>query len=722
MADVNKTVAINYSASTENLEKALKKIPDITDQQASKAASELDKNFKKMEDGAEKTSKSVSQKMKNVGKSMAAVGAAMGGLAAGTIALSQKFADLTNELVDASSKSGIAVETLAGLRLAAEGSGMAFSTLEGGLNQLQVRMSDAAAGSASMVDLFDQLGVQVTDVDGNLRSTDDVFNEMIKSMSDMENVTARNSIAFKLLGEGGGAGLIQSGAIDNLENMKNLATEFGVSLSQDGVNAMGTFQRKMAELELVGMGALQSLINSVAGANGINAAIEGTSKAIVFMGSIGEDIIGLIGQSFENIFGIVQAGIMAMSGDFEQASILMNDIMNENEQAVFDLANMFTKANEEVAKFESLSTASTAPKVMEKVKVQTGGARQEMEDLSKATEKVNKEMETMDDMITTTHDTVKDLTDTVSENMLSAYQKQRAEIMETSKAIEDQLANIQSQKELIELQMEMSEDTLEFELQMNQLVNDQTKLRKALSDQRKIEIKEIQELEREAYLERVDQVGEIGSKVFETFGNISSVVTDIFSAQSDSLSNQMMDQQSKIDEMVENGVLTSEQAAAKKEKIEAKYQKQIQDLKMKEYKLNQTSALANIAFELAQGIAKAMILPPLVRGAQVAFLTATAGAQTASVLAAPPPKFDVGGMVGNNDRAPDMVNANLLKGEAVLDRATVDRIGGEEGVRNLQNGGSNGSQVVIIQPFKHLDRYNMARSKRMSKRVGSRGY
>ena len=721
MADVNKTVAINYSASTENLEKALKKIPDITDQQASKAASELDKNFKKMEDGAERTSKSVSHKMKNVGKSMAAVGAAMGGLAIGTIALSQKFADLTNELVDASSKSGIAVETLAGLRLAAEGAGLEFGGLADSLNQFQVQIMDAAAGAGNVA-LFEQLGVDVKTANGELRASNDVFGDTIKALGKMDNEVQRNSIALKLLGEAGGAGLIQSGALENLEAMSNLATEFGVSLSQDGVNAMGTFQRKMAELELVGMGALQSLINSVAGANGINAAIEGTSKAIVFMGSIGEDIIGLIGQSFENIFGIVQAGIMAMSGDFEQASILMNDIMNENEKAVFDLANMFTKANEQVAKFESLSSASTAPKVMEKVKVQTSKSKEEMEALAKATENAKKELEAINDMINTTHDTVKDLTDTVSENMLSAYQKQRAEIMETSKAIEDQLTNLESQKEIIELQMEMSEDTLEFELQMNQLVNDQAKLRKALSDQRKIEIKEIQELEREAYLERVEQVGEIGSKAFETFGNISSIVTDMWSAQADSLSNQMMDQQSKIDEMVENGVLTSEQAAAKKEQIEAKYQAQIQDFKMKEYKLNQTSALASIAFDLAKGIAAAMILPPLARGAQIAFLTATAGAQSASVLAAPPPKFDVGGMVGNNDRAPDMVNANLLKGEAVLDRATVDRIGGEEGVRNLQNGGSNGSQVVIIQPFKHLDRYNMARSKRMSKRVGSRGY
>jgi hypothetical protein len=103
-------------------------------------------------------------------------------------------------------------------------------------------------------------------------------------------------------------------------------------------------------------------------------------------------------------------------------------------------------------------------------------------------------------------------------------------------------------------------------------------------------------------------------------------------------------------------------------------------------------------------------------------LTALAGAQTAAVVSQPAPKFDVGGMVGQSDGAPDVVNANLLKGEAVLDRATVDRLGGQQGVQALQNGGGVGSNVVIIQPFKHFERYNVARSKRMSRRVGSGGY
>jgi hypothetical protein len=85
---------------------------------------------------------------------------------------------------------------------------------------------------------------------------------------------------------------------------------------------------------------------------------------------------------------------------------------------------------------------------------------------------------------------------------------------------------------------------------------------------------------------------------------------------------------------------------------------------------------------------------------------AQTGAQLASIKAQSPPKFDVGGMVGNaTDNAPDMVRANLLSGEAILDRATVRNIGGEQGVRRLQRGESSGDRVIIVQPFKHFDRF-----------------
>ena len=70
-------------------------------------------------------------------------------------------------------------------------------------------------------------------------------------------------------------------------------------------------------------------------------------------------------------------------------------------------------------------------------------------------------------------------------------------------------------------------------------------------------------------------------------------------------------------------------------------------------------------------------------------------------MAQQPPQasFHMGGM------APDEMGARVLQGEAVLDRATVQRIGGEEGVQQLQEGNIGDSKVVVIQPFKHFGRF-----------------
>tara|TARA_R100000655_G_scaffold61013_1_gene99367 strand:- start:140 stop:2140 length:2001 start_codon:yes stop_codon:yes gene_type:complete len=123
------------------------------------------------------------------------------------------------------------------------------------------------------------------------------------------------------------------------------------------------------------------------------------------------------------------------------------------------------------------------------------------------------------------------------------------------------------------------------------------------------------------------------------------------------------------------------------------------------FKLSQASAIANIAFEASKAIASKLALPPGIRGAQIAAIIAGAAAQTSTVMAQSPPTADMGGMIGNNDRLrPDETMVRVLQGEAVLDRATTERIGGQEGIQRLQERGTAG-QVVVVQPFKHFDRF-----------------
>ena len=751
MADVNKSVSINYTASTKDLEKELKKIPNITDKQANEAVQKLDSNFQKMEKGAEKTSKKVATSMKSIGKNMAMVGAGVAAVGAGVVALSQQFADLTNEMVDASTKTGIAVDTLAGLRLALEGSGLEFSAMESGLIRFQSSIVNAGRGSKILADNFKSLGVDVKDSNGQIRDADSVFTDVVKSLGQMENATERNAVAMELFGRSGGAALMQSGALDNLENMTTLAKEFGINLSEDGINAMGNFQRKMAEFETVAVGGMQNLLNSVAGANGINMAIEGASKGIIFMGSIAEDVTALIGQSFENLFAIVQAGSMVMSGDFTRAGVLMSDVMSENETAVLNLANTFGTASEKVEQFEKLSRASTAPQTMKKVGDETERSADEMEKLTKASKDAEQALKLIDTQIEKGGTNVDKLVESVDVRFMSALEKEKASIMETGVLLQQQFDEHSKILDSVMERIAAGDDSVETENRMRILLEDQIKLgdairknkiaetnelnalRTKLEDERikKAEENHQKELDRQKELiaidmERIANVETMGNQILRTFGSIGQAISDVNQQQIDELRFKADAELEKIDKMVNAGVISSENAAKRKDKIEEDFNRKSAKHQEKMFKVQQASAIADVIFQGAIAASKALAQYGFPAGIAVAGLVAgQTGAQLASIKAQTPPKFDVGGMVGNmTDSAPDMVRANLLEGEAILDRATVRNIGGEQGVKRLQRGEQGGDRVIVVQPFKHFDRFvksggmNQFRERGMTTGVG----
>jgi len=155
-----------------------------------------------------------------------------------------------------------------------------------------------------------------------------------------------------------------------------------------------------------------------------------------------------------------------------------------------------------------------------------------------------------------------------------------------------------------------------------------------------------------------------------------------------------------------------------------------QEQALKLHFLKQTAALTDIAVNTAVAITKAnATLGPIAGGIATGALVASGAAQAAAVIAQPPPTFDMGGMIGNMDPLrPGETIIRAQRGEAVLDESTVNRLGGERGVAALQRGEMGGPQVVVISPFKHLDRYNRSALRRQSvltrqfKPIGSGAY
>ena len=135
---------------------------------------------------------------------------------------------------------------------------------------------------------------------------------------------------------------------------------------------------------------------------------------------------------------------------------------------------------------------------------------------------------------------------------------------------------------------------------------------------------------------------------------------------------------------------------------------------------NKTAALGEIVMNTAKSITAAGAqfgpLAPLA----IAGYVATAAAQSAIVMSQQPPKFHMGGMI---EKTPDERVVVVKQGEAILDRATVNALG-DQGVSRLQNGQGMSPEVIVMNPYKHFDRFiqDRARSGLSSSRSARRGY
>ncbi len=177
-----------------------------------------------------------------------------------------------------------------------------------------------------------------------------------------------------------------------------------------------------------------------------------------------------------------------------------------------------------------------------------------------------------------------------------------------------------------------------------------------------------------------------GSELANQISGLASVYSELADQRLQTIKVDVEEQKKKQEEL------------AKMTGLEREAYDQKKKMAMRAFRFEQAASIAQVAFNTAEAITKALGYPPILRAAMIATIAATGAAQAAVISGRQPPSYHTGGM------APDETSARLLKGEAVLDRATVRAIGGEQGVKNLQNHKTQ-DNVVVIQPFKHFGRF-----------------
>lgn len=140
---------------------------------------------------------------KVVGIAFAAASAAAVGVATSLFAITQSAAAVGDEMSKASEKTGVSAEVLSGFRFAAELSDVSMQELGMSLGKLARLQNDAATGSKTARDTFQQLGLQFKEADGTLRPLNDVMLDAADKLGGLQDETKRAAMAQELFGKSG---------------------------------------------------------------------------------------------------------------------------------------------------------------------------------------------------------------------------------------------------------------------------------------------------------------------------------------------------------------------------------------------------------------------------------------------------------------------------------------------------------------------------------------
>ena len=272
---------------------------------------------------------------------------------------------------------------------------------------------------------------------------------------------------------------------------------------------------------------------------------------------------------------------------------------------------------------------------------------------------------------------------------------------ETAKAKEKQVQHGEKKVEKLEEEKDLLNDLMEAE---NRFFDRQTSARQELdkiAEEMLLNDEERKELSFQRELERIQHLGEVSEQTGLARELTEHRINEIRVAG-------MKEAQRQMKELVQDTMQQGDElfgslgqfASAAMELAKQNGKENSKTMKML-FRMSQVAAVGEIAMEAAKQVMAATALPVGFREAKIGLALGTAAAQTGIVMAQQPPQssMHMGGM------APDEMGARVLQGEAVLDRATVQRIGGEEGVQQLQEGNIGDSKVVVIQPFKHFGRF-----------------
>jgi hypothetical protein len=170
-------------------------------------------------------------------------------VAAGKAAIN--YADSIGKM---SQKIGMTTEELSKLNYAAKLSDVSLGELQGGLQLLSKNMEAGSDGLAA-------LGISATTASGELRSTNEVMQDVAEAFAGMEDGAGKTALAMNIFGRSGAnlIPLLNSGR-KGLADMAGEAQSLGAVISQDAAKSAERFNDNLTKLNTAMSGIVQQIV------------------------------------------------------------------------------------------------------------------------------------------------------------------------------------------------------------------------------------------------------------------------------------------------------------------------------------------------------------------------------------------------------------------------------------------------------------------------------
>lgn len=182
---------------------------------------------------------------------LAALSAAAIGTAVALAKLVSSASTYGDKFSQMSLVTGIATERLQELAYAGLLLDVELETITSGLRFLTRNMYAAREGTGEQAEAFRELGIEILDINGELRNSDTVFGEVIDALGKMKNPTQADAIAMKLMGRSAMElnPLIKAGS-KALSEYSLEAHKMGAVIDDEVIQALDKYRDQMDALKL----------------------------------------------------------------------------------------------------------------------------------------------------------------------------------------------------------------------------------------------------------------------------------------------------------------------------------------------------------------------------------------------------------------------------------------------------------------------------------------